>query len=72
MTSVSSINKNKLTNAKKAAEQAASHRATHGELFQEVFLPIAGCLCDTMSWMAAVKNIMRIGNTVRVIKTTTK
>ena len=54
MTSVSSINKNKLTNAKEA-EQAASHRATHGELFQEVFLPIAGCLCDTMSWMAAGK-----------------
>ena len=44
-----------MTNAKEAAEQAASHRATHGELFREVFLPIAGCLCDTMSWMAAGK-----------------
>ena len=45
-TSVSSVNNNKMTNAKEAAEQAASHRATHGELFREVFLPIAGCLCD--------------------------
>ena len=44
-----------MTNAKEAAEQAASHRATHGELFREVFLPIAGCLCDTMSWMVAAK-----------------
>ena len=44
-----------MTNAKEAAEQAASHRATHGELFREVFLPIAGCLFHTMSWMVAAK-----------------
>ena len=45
-----------MTNAKEAAEQAASHRATHGELFREVFLPIAGFLHDTaMFWMVAAK-----------------